>query len=258
LIAQFDPNETVFLFVHDAWHGAWEWDEVLARIEEHGLLGAAVDLPGHGSATPAEEYSLRLYTDAVLRAAGNIKAETIILVGHGTAGPVLQLATERWYEAKRPTLVGLIFAAAFILENGESIFDQMPPEMSGYFRQLAEQHGDNKIDMRDMPEYWQFSVLNDEPRRVAELLARLTPEPLAPFEEKIRLTNFFTHQPPCVYISFNEDISLPPGEFHPRMSNRLGVHRHFLVNAGHAAPLTKPREVAEAVSFLSSMLVTSK
>ncbi len=257
MTAQFDPNETVFLFVHDAWHGAGEWEGVLQHIEERGWLGAAVELPGHGAAPTADQYSLKLYADTVLRAAGNIEAENIMLVGHGTAGAVLQLATERWHEAKRPPLSGIIFAAAYILQNGESIFDQMPPEMSGYFRQLAEQHPDKKIDMRDMPEYWQFSVINDEPRRMAEILARLTPEPLAPLEEKISLTNFFTTKPPCAYISFNEDISLPPGEFHPRMSNRLGVHRHFLVNAGHEAPIIKPREVAEAVGFLSSMLLNS-
>jgi hypothetical protein len=161
------------------------------------------------------------------------------------AGPVIQLAAERL----TGEIVGLIFVAAYVLNNGETLAGQMPPEMAQVFQQLADSRPDKRIPMDLLDEYWRFNVMNDDLRRASEVLDRLIPEPVGPLFEPITLK---TEKPftPSAYLSFNEDMSLPPGSFHPRMAGKLGPHRHMNLNAGHEGHLTKPREVAEALIFL--------
>ena len=41
-------QETGFLFVHGAWHGAWAWHLVMQHLQAAGYRAFAIDLPGHG------------------------------------------------------------------------------------------------------------------------------------------------------------------------------------------------------------------
>ncbi len=240
-----------FVLVHDAWHGAWAWDSVIEFIEQRGSRAVALDLPGHGKLyqpeNSAAEYSLTKYAAAVENFVRAQKSREVVLVGHGTAGPVLQLVAE----AMPDEIAALVFVGAYILDNGETIAGRMPPEMAEVFQQLADSRADKRVPMHLLADYWRFNVMSDDIRRAEQVLARLNPEPVAPLFEPIVLKQ--THLTvPRGYVSFNEDMSLPPGEFHPRMAGKLGPHRHMTVNAGHEGPLTKPREVAEALLFLGT------
>ncbi len=251
-----EPQKLLFVLVHDAWHGAWCWDGVLQWLEERGGQGTAFDLPGHGAFFQPEQdgssFSLEKYAGGVEKYVRWLKPQVpgyeLILAGHGTAGPILQLASENLENE----VAGLVFIEAFILNHGESIAGEMPPEMKQVMENLAGNRPDKSIPMEALATYWEFNVINDDTRRAAEILARLTPEPAAPLFEPIRLDKFFSpsFSLPRAYISFNDDLTLPPGSFHPRMAARLGPHPHLTVNAGHEGPLTKPREVAEALLFL--------
>jgi len=241
----------LFVLVHDGWHGAWAWDDLIERLAQRGSAAVALDLPGHGKLYRADEgagdYSLAKYASAVEQFVRHYQrpGQKIVLVGHGIAGPVLQLAAQNL----TTELTGLIFLGGYVLRNGESIISQMPPEMAAVFEQLAESRSDKRIALDELVDYWRFNVINDDVRRADEILTQLKPEPAAPLFEPIVLKHDQSALP-SAYVSFNEDMSLPPGEFHPRMASKLGKHRHITVNAGHEGPLTKPREVAEALIFL--------
>lgn len=243
----------LFVLVHDAWHGAWAWEGVIDWLNQRGGQAVALDLPGHGAQYQPEEtpgdYSLVKYAEAVEQFIRKqpVPAKNIVLVGHGTAGPVLQLVGERM----AGELGELIFVAGYILGKGETIAEQMPPEMSEVMQQLAESRPDRRIAMELLSDYWRFNVMSDDARQAETALARLIPEPSAPFFEPITLRLTSVSAVPSAYISFNEDMSLPPGAFHPRMAGKLGPHRHVMLNAGHEGIITKPREVAEALIFLS-------
>jgi pimeloyl-ACP methyl ester carboxylesterase len=245
-----EPEDITLVLVHDAWLGAWAWEGVLAHLQEREWSALALDLPEiRQGSTP----SMESYARALSQLVGKVTTPAYMLVGHGTGGALIQFAYEK-HLAEDNHLAGLIFAAAVVLNNGESVLDVLPPEMSDYFRQLASLNSNNAIDIAQIPDYWQFNLVNDDQPNAAGLMARLIPEPLAPLEEKLALTEFYSRKPPCAYLSFNEDMSLPPGELYPRMANRLGSYRFFTVNAGHEAPVTKPRETAEALIFLASTM----
>lgn len=249
-----NPQETLFILVHDAWHGKWAWDGVIERLDERGWQAAALDLPAHNATelALAGDMSLEAYADSLVDFTQQEKtrygADKIVLVAHGTGGPVTQLAAEKLGGA----VAALIFAGAYILRDGESIAGQMPPEQAVFFQSLADSRSDGRIDLADVADFWRFNVIQDDMRRADELLARLVPEPAKPLFEPISLKSFFAQHPSSAYISFNDDLSLPPGYFYPLMANKLGPHRHMTVNAGHEGILTKPREVAEALVFLAS------
>ncbi len=257
-----EASQTVFVLVHDAWQGSWVWQDLIERLAERQWTAVALDLPGHGSeiaAKPAGEVSLEDYRRAVVEfsqaAITRYQAKNLILVGHGTAGAIIEMAAEQLAGA----VSALIFAGAYILQDGENLASQMPSAMADLFQNLAENHPQNCVDLNQITDFWQYNIINDEPRRAAELLARMVPEPAAPLFEKIELKTFFQHRPACAYISFNEDMSLPPGELYPRMANKIGKHRHMTVNAGHEGIITRPREMAEALIFLATIgLVVDK
>ncbi len=249
-----DIDDNLIVLVHDAWHGAWAWEGVIAHLEQREYSAMALDLPGYGNSPALLQPTLQDYANAVKEFIASSEAAKILLVGHGMSGPVLQLVTEQLEFEQQARISGLIFVGSYILQNGESILDVMPPEMATYFRQMAASNPKNMISLADMPDYWYYNVVNDDQSSAEKLLDKMTAAPLAPMEEKIRLTNFFSQHPPAGFISFNEDLTLPPGDFYPRHASRLGKPKHMPVNAGHEGPVTKPREVAEAILFMANSL----
>lgn len=244
------PHETLFLLVHDAWHGAWAWRDVTAYLNARGWSSAALDLPGRTPTDPPGAASLTYYAEAVEQVARQWTRGKVVLVGHGLAGPVLQLAAERLGDL----VGGLIFVSAYVLNDSETVADQLPPEMSQFFAALAEAHPQKRLDLAQFADFWRTNLINDAPERAEEILAKLVPEPIEPFFEKISLPDFFQNRPPCAYLVFNEDISLPPGELYPRQAAKLGSYRQLYVSASHEGLLTHPREVAEAFVFLAAQV----
>lgn len=249
-----DIDDNLIVLVHDAWHGAWAWDGVIAHLEQREYSAVALDLPGYGTSPAPKQLTFQDYANAVKEFIASTGAAKVLLVGHGMSGPVLQLVAEQLGQEQQAQISGLIFVGAYILQDGESILEVMPPEMATYFRQMATLNPQNLISLAEMPEYWYYNVVNDDQSQAEELLGKMTPAPLAPMEEKIKLTTFFNQHPPAGFISFNEDLTLPPGDFYPRQANRLGKPKHMPVNAGHEGPVTKPREVAEAILFMANSL----
>ncbi len=247
------PEETLWVLVHDAWLAGWAWEAVSAKLTGRGWQVITLDLPGHGEVTlsPEETQKLNLesYAQAVVEATTRqLGPRQVILVGHGTAGPVIQRAAEL-LESK---VTALVFVEAYILRDGESIAGQMPPEIADYFKELATQNPTGRLDLKDLPDFWRYNLLNDDPRLADRLLNRLVGEPIGPLFEPAQLKTFFQLRLAYAYLSFNEDTSLPDGDFYPKMPNKLFHFRHININAGHEGVLTKPLEVAESLIFLAS------
>ncbi|MBD3008933.1 alpha/beta fold hydrolase [Streptomyces sp. 5-10] len=47
-----DVNDTVFVLVHGAWHGSWQWAATQRALAGPGAASVAVDPPGHGFGAP--------------------------------------------------------------------------------------------------------------------------------------------------------------------------------------------------------------
>ena len=109
---------STFVLIHGAWHGGWCWDKLTPLLEQAGHRVIAPDLPGLGKdKTPLAEVTLQTWVDYV----GQIlegQPEPVILVGHSRGGIIISQVAES-HPDKIKTLV---YLAAFLLRDGESLF----------------------------------------------------------------------------------------------------------------------------------------
>jgi pimeloyl-ACP methyl ester carboxylesterase len=107
-----------FVLVPGAWHGAWTWDGIVARLRAAGHLASAVTLDGLEAEPTADSASANLDThiDRVVAALDDCGAGPITLCGHSYAGLVIAGAADR---SPRP-VDRLVFCDAFVPADRDS------------------------------------------------------------------------------------------------------------------------------------------
>ena len=168
----------------------------------------------------------------------------IILVGHSYGGTIISKVAEVIPDRIRR----LVFWSGFVLNDGESLNDAVPPHFRDLFRDLAADSPDNSV-MLPFP-IWREAFIQDAPLELAQsTYERLSPEPYQPFRDKLALTRFYALTTPRSYINATEDIALPPGEWgwHPRMSSRLGMYRLVQLPGSHEVMFTNPDLLAQKI-----------
>lgn len=115
-------TQKTIILVHGAWYGGWCWYKVIPMLEEKGYKVIAPDLPGYGSDnTPSTNITLNDYVKTVVAAANTVEGK-VVLVGHSMGGIVISQTAEVLGPDK---VEKLIYLDAFLLKDGEAIFDQV-------------------------------------------------------------------------------------------------------------------------------------
>lgn len=247
-----------FLFVHEAGHGKWEWEQVWGYLEHarqsreplrHPLFRAwrmaLPDLPGHGSrfcTDPPQNLTAEVCVQTLVEAATQEGLRKPVLVAHGLTASIALLAAQRF---KDPP-ARLVLLAGVVPLHGQAPFQALPPPVrlalqgqrllpapKGYLRLHREFV--LKVLASDM-DYPTASVL---------LLKRLTPFPLAPFQHPLP-TEALKAPCPIAYVVLTQD-RLFPAEHQRQTAQRLGAEIVGEVEAGHAAPLSAPKAVGEVL-----------
>lgn len=162
-----------FVCIHGAWHGGWCWDGVVAELSSAGHSAEAPTLPGHH---PEHDRSGIRFVDYVSSIVSQLaeQSDPIILVGHSSAGFLLQAAVPKAVDR----IKGLIFLNAFILPDGRCQFDLVPPEVSEGMRSAAEASADNCVPVDEG--FVRHVLMEGEPDEKKEaLIRRLVPQPIA-------------------------------------------------------------------------------
>jgi len=236
-----------FVMIHGSWHGGWAWQSVVRHLEAKGHRAHAPTLPGHEPGANRVGLTHQDYVDAVVAYIKRCDMNRLILVGHSFGGSVISRVVE--YLPDR--IDGLIFLDAFVLADGESVYDNLPGELRQLLDQLARASGDNTTLLPW--EVWRDHFIQDTSEEVARVLwGHLCPEPNQPNVEKLDLKVFHTLDIARSYIHCRQDASLPPGSFHPRMSARLGTFKLVEMDGSHEVMFTRPAEVAERLIEASS------
>jgi len=236
-----------FVLIHGTWHGGWAWQGVIRHLEAQGHHAYAPTLIGH---SPADERVGITHSDCVDSVVSYIRRhdlQDVILVGHSFGGTVISKVAE--YLPSR--IKRLIFANAFVLEDGQSVYDNLP----GFFIELLDQLTQASPDNTSMIpwEIWRDHFIQDASQEVARVLwEQLAPSPNQPNMDKLDLKTFYSLNIPKSYISYRQDIALPPGAFHPQMSSRLGTFKLFEMDGSHEVHFTHPAELAEKLIEASS------
>ncbi|WP_437349104.1 alpha/beta fold hydrolase [Paenibacillus humicus] len=231
-----------FVLVHGSWADASYWSEVASELRRQGHIVHVPEYPGHGP-----DYNPGVTHEAITRAvAATITGcglSDVRLVGHSFGGSVIQKTAELVPDRIRR----IIFMNAFVLKDGQSVADELPPPVQQSFIQLRQSSPDDTI-MLPYP-LFRDTFANLADKRLADhLYSRMVPEPAKPLFEKLDLKKFYGLEIPRSYLYLTTDGVLPQGEgygWHPHMSGRLGVFRLIKTEGDHMSTVkTAPARIA--------------
>ena len=236
-----------FVLIHGSWHGGWAWQAVIRHLEAKGQRAYAPTLAGHEPGAERIGITHQDYVDSVVSFIKQHDLQDVILVGHSFGGSVISRAVA--YLPNR--IKRLIFLDAFVLEDGQSVFDILPVAFTGLINQLAQASPDNTSLLPW--EIWRDHFIQDAPEEVARVLwEQRVPSPNQPNVEKLDLKAFYALNIPRSFIYCRQDLTLPPGAFHPQMSSRLGTFKLVEMDGSHEVMFTRPAELAEKLLEASS------
>jgi len=228
-------------------HGSWHTGELWAPVADHlRAAGHEVHTPtvaGHGKGVDKRVNHAQC-TQSITDYLVQRNLHDVVLLGHSYGGTIISKVVE----AVPERISRLIYWNAFVLQDGESLNDNVPPHYRGLFDQISAASPDGSVIM-PFP-IWREAFINDGDLATAQRTYELlSPEPYQPFIDKLDLKKFYALQTPRSYINGTEDIALPPGEWgwHPRMSGRLGLYRLVQIPGSHEVMFTAPQRLAEAI-----------
>lgn len=237
-----------FVLVHGSWHDGETFAAVADKLRGYGHEVHTPTIAGHGkNANKAVNHAD--CTASIVRYIQDNDLVDVVLLGHSYGGTIISKVVEQVAQRVRR----LVFWNAFVLNDGESLLDAVPPHYREMFTNLARSSPDNTVSM-PFP-IWREAFVNDADLETARATYnQLSSEPFQPFADKLDLKGFYeivhSGRVPCSYINATEDAALPQGpEFgwHPRMSSRLGLFRLVQLGGSHEILFTAPDALADAI-----------
>jgi pimeloyl-ACP methyl ester carboxylesterase len=197
---------STFLLIHGAWHGAWCWYKVVPRLEKLGHTVLAPDLPAMGrDRTAVNRVSLASWREFVCDIVDSVP-EQVMLVGHSRGGIVISEVAE----ARPDRIRKLVYLTAFLLKDGQSLFDVassdpeslVPPNMV-----MSDDKSSSTLRDDALRDAF-YGECNDDDLALARLC--LKPEPTVPLATPIRVTEPRYGSVPRAYIGCLRDRAMTP------------------------------------------------
>ncbi len=227
-----------FVLIHGAWHGGWCWEGVIRLLKKAGHTAEAPTMPGHNPGDDRSKVTFNSYVEKMVEIL-NGQSKSVILVGHSSAGFLLQSAAPKVSDK----IERFVFHNAFILPDGMSQFDLVPPEIAQNMIEAAKSSPDNSVPANE--EFIRNVLMAGDPKEVQDgLIKRLTPQPLVLFTTKVSTAAFNKLTIPRTVLFCKDDASLPPGTF-LGMAQNLGKFELIEIPGGHETLFTKPEAVAK-------------
>ncbi len=220
------------VLIHGAWHNGKCWDAVARLLKEKGHEVMALTLPGNG---PNDSKNVK-YADYVSYVAESLNSQKdkVIVVGHSSAGHVMQMAIP----LAKEKVEKIIFNNAWILPDGKAQFDFVPDEIKSMMRAMAVERGDGAIPIDPKFVRGLLATQADEEQFDA-LMNILVTQPLVIMETSIDSKAFEKLDIPMVLLYCTKDMSVPPGAF-LGMFKVLGDNPVVEVECDHEGMFTNP------------------
>jgi pimeloyl-ACP methyl ester carboxylesterase len=229
-------HKTIYILVHGAWHGSWCWKRVRAELQSAGHDVFTPTLTGLGERSHLNSATVDLSTHIadIVNLIQWEELSDVVLCGHSYAGCVISGVADQIPDRIR----ALVFLDAFLPKNGESLMHIVPSEVAQALREQARTTGEG-WKLNPIPA--QFFGVRD-PHDVAWIDAQCTPQAIAAFEERIKLTGNLEHIQDIAYVF--------PTERHPNLlvsherSKAKGWKIRTIGSSGHEIMIDHPQELA--------------
>jgi pimeloyl-ACP methyl ester carboxylesterase len=190
--AQGKPKPRTFVLVHGAWHGGWCWRRVADILEAKGHKVFTPTLTGLGERSHLLSGGVTLDTH-ITDIVNVFKWEDIedaVLVGHSYAGFPVSGAVEKILSQ----VASIVYLDAFYPADGESVLDTLPEAGQKPWKDIVASGGVSRPPLKA-----ELFKLTD-PKDVAWVNAKMTPQPIGPYLQKIKLTGAAEKVPKKTYI----------------------------------------------------------
>lgn len=232
---------STYVLVHGSWHDGSLWGPVADRLTQTGNIVHAPTVAGHGPGAD-RNVNLAQCIQSIIDYIADNNLTDVILLGHSFGGIIIPKVAEAIPDRIRR----LVFWNAFVLADGECLSDNVPPHYRANFAKLAQSTSDNSVMLPFA--MWREVFMNDADLELAtSTYEKLSPEPHQPFLDKVDMKKFYELQIPKSYLNCTTDNVFPQGNWHPRMSQRLGLFRLVEMPGGHEAMFTNPDLLAQKI-----------
>jgi len=236
------------VLVHGGFADASYWVPVIRELRASDLPVLAPANPLRGLASDAE------YIASFV----NQIDGPVLLVGHSYGGAVISVAG-----AATSNAVGLVYVAAWVLDEGESFgdiyerFGKTPLLDAVRPSNYPLPGGDTAVELSIVPELYQSAFAADLPSDVTEVLA-VSQRPFAAILEDRAQAAAWKTLPAWAVVATGDKAIPPDAERH--MAVRAGA-QPIEVDASHSIALSQPKAVADlirtAVTAVSTQTTTA-
>ncbi|MET7897510.1 alpha/beta fold hydrolase [Streptomyces mirabilis] len=223
------------LLVHGAFADAASWSGVIAELQNHGIPVVAPPNPLRSLASDA----------AYIASVATQIDGPVVLVGHSYGGAVITVA------GTADNVVGLVFVAAYVLEEGESLgelqgrFPDSPLGSSLKQATYPVEGGDPAVEVTIVPEAFPAVFAADVPADVTKVLA-VAQRPLAAgaFTETATAAAWKTKPSWALVAAADQAINPEVERFGAK---RAGATIVEVEGASHAVAVSRPKLVADLI-----------
>jgi pimeloyl-ACP methyl ester carboxylesterase len=244
MTTETQDSPQTYVLVHGSFHDGSAWEPVVDRLQERGHEAHAPTLAGHGPGVE-KDVTHEDCTASVVDYVTDNGLEEVVLVGHSFGGTVIGTVAETIPDR----LERLVFHNAFVLEDGNSLLDEVPPPIRELFESLAAESADDAFEL-PFP-VWREAFINDADIDLARSsYERLSREPLGPLAERLDMSGFYSLDLPTSYLYATEDNTLPQTlewGWHPRMTLRLELPRLVKMPGSHEVVFSDPVGLADKI-----------
>ncbi|GAA3867582.1 alpha/beta fold hydrolase [Celeribacter arenosi] len=231
------------LLVHGSCHGAWCWRDLQESLKEHDIPSRAIDLPSHGNdPTPYSDVTLAHYRDAILGDIADHGDAPVILVGHSAGGFAISAAAE----VAPDKIVHLVYVAAYVPISGMSLADMRRLATRQLVLDAIEKTNDGRAFTfcADRATAALYNDCSDE--QIAYALERLCPQPIAPQETALFLSEAYESVPRTTVIC-TDDHTIAPEE-QEKMALGFETDSIHRLASSHSPFFSMPDELAKNIA----------
>ncbi|HLS57791.1 MAG TPA: alpha/beta fold hydrolase [Zeimonas sp.] len=226
-----------YVLLHGAWHGAWCWKRVAEplRADGHRVYTPTQTGVGERAHLLSRDITLDVFVDDLVDVLEASDLTDVVLVGHSFGGIGISGAADRVPSRIRH----LVYLDALIVENGQSPFSVVPPEIAAARREEARMFSGG-ISL-PVPAPALFGVT--DPADVAWLEANCTPHPLSTYESVLTLRGPVGNGLPATYVAVRPHYA--PTAAARAFARKQANWRYMEIDAGHDAMVTSPQAVLD-------------
>jgi len=222
---------TTFVLVHGAWRGGWLWNRVrpLLQAQGHEVFTPTLTGLADRSHLLSPEINLDTHIDDVVNLFKWEDLSDVLLCGHSYAGGVVSGVADRIPDR----IAALVYLDAFVLENGECIHDTLPEEHRELQLRGAAVAGEGWTIPPIPAEV--FNVNADDRDWVDQ---QSTPQPVATFQQPIRLSGQGAAVQPVTYILATDHPGSPFPPFFEKAKEK--GWKTLTIATGHDVSIDDP------------------